>query len=192
MDDPHLDPNWGHRSEREALEEIVAQLFVLWLQGQEQIAVSQATNTLLQETNDLLTKILTSEQPSPATHLVLTITTQGDNMPVATDVIVDTDGSAKVVASWLDALDQAAAAPANAAALVYGSDNPAVATVDPASGDVTPVSVGSFNGTVAAPLDTSGNPLLEADGVTPFPAPAPAPASIVAGPAASLVVQVEG
>ena len=70
--------------------------------------------------------------------------------------------------------------------------NEAVATVDPVTGKVTPVAEGTFNVTVAPFTYPDGTPVLEADGVTPFPVPAPAAVTVSAGAAvaASLVLSV--
>ena len=182
MEDPREHPAWHHQGPNELSELIAAELFELWIEAR--------------QTNALLTKILAGEQvpsgPGPATHLVVTIDNQGEAMPVAADIIVDSDKNAVVSGTWSDAMNQPATAPANAGPLVYGSDTPAVATVDPASGAVTPVAVGTFSGTIAAPLDNTGAPLLEADG-TAFAAPAPsAPATVIADAATGLAVQVTG
>ena len=109
-------------------------------------------------------------------------------------ITVDTT-NATATAAWEDDHGDVTTAPANAAALVFGSDAPTVATVatdatNPAQGDITPVAVGTFNVIVAAPLDTAGAPLLEADGVTAFAAPAPVNVTVTAGPASQLVLSV--
>jgi len=181
MEDPRQHPAWHHQGPNELSELIAAELFELWIEAR--------------QTNALLTKILAGEQvPSgQATHLVVTITNQGEAMPVAADVIVDTDGNAVVTGTWTDVMGQPATAPANAGPLVFGSDTPTTATVDPGTGKVTPVAVGTFSGTIAAPLDNTGAPLLESDNVTPFPAPAPsAVATVIASAATGLAVQVSG
>jgi hypothetical protein len=180
MEHPSTRPEWREHSHTHAEEIIVDLLF---------------------DAVELLAGILAAVQPAPpgpgsAARLSVAITTKGGSMsPVAVD-IVDTDTGAKATASWLDGAGlPLATRPANAAPLVFGSDAPAIATCatdasNPDQGDIAEVALGSFNVTVAAPLDTSGAPLLEADGVTPIPAPAPTAANVVNSPAGGLAVVV--
>ena len=114
-------------------------------------------------------------------------------MPGAITVDTTTETASIVWAD--DHGDTDAAAPSNASGAtvpVFGSDNEAVATVDPVTGKVTPVAEGTFNVTVAPFTYPDGTPVLEADGVTPFPVPAPAAVTVSAGAAvaASLVLSV--
>lgn len=74
------------------------------------------------------------------------------------------------------------------ATVTYGSDNPAVATVDPATGQLTGVSAGTFNAT-ANVTNADGTPTLEPDGVTPF-SPAPVLVTVDPGAAATDVFTV--
>lgn len=80
--------------------------------------------------------------------------------------------------------------------VTFASDNESVVTVatDPANplqGDVTVVGMGSAN-LSASLANADGSPVLEADGVTPFPVPAPVAVTVSAGPAVgdSLVLSV--
>ena len=177
--DPSEIDGWENYHEAGTLRFIAKELFEVTLE--------------LQRANGFLERIANPSTGKQATHIVVTIK-QGENVsPVAADIIIDTDGNAVVSGTWTDVMEQPAAAPANAGPLVYGSDTPATATVDPSTGKVTPVALGTFSGTIAAPLDTAGAPLLEADNVTAFPAPAPsAVATVVAGAATGLAVQVTG
>lgn len=75
------------------------------------------------------------------------------------------------------------------ASVTFTSDNEAVLTVatdptNPLQGDVTPLTVGQAN-LGASLTGADGNPLLEADGVTPFPAPDPVLVTVSAGAAES-------
>ena len=104
--------------------------------------------------------------------------------------IDDTTGAASV--TWEDDHgDTDAAAPLGNDGLpvvvTFGTDNAGVATIT-AAGALTPVAEGSANVTVAVTNATDGTPANFADG-QPITA-TPAPFSIVAGPAASLVVNV--
>lgn len=119
---------------------------------------------------------------SSATHAVLTI--QGATM--ASDISVDS-ATATVTLSFVDARGNAAAAPAGAT-VAYAGDNDAVATVDAASGKITPVAVGTFDAS-ATVTNADGTPTLEPDGVTPF-APAPVSVTVDPGAAASAVLTV--
>ena len=99
----------------------------------------------------------------------------------------DTTGTAKLV--WVDDKgDTDAAAPANAA-VEYGIDNAAVATIDAATGQITPVAEGDANVTVTITDTATGGQLMEADGVTPFQAQ-PAAFSVVAGTAVGAGLQI--
>lgn len=102
-------------------------------------------------------------------------------MGAATITVDTTTGVASL--TWVDDHgDTDAAQPANAV-VTWSSDNPAVLTIDPSSGAVTPVAEGTANISVALTDSTTGGPLLEADGVTPFPVPAPLAQPVVAGAA---------
>lgn len=76
------------------------------------------------------------------------------------------------------------------ATVTYGSDNPGVATVEPATGKVTEVGAGTFNAT-ATVTNTDGTPTMEPDGVTPF-SPAPVQVTVTPGAPASDVFTVNG
>ena len=108
---------------------------------------------------------------------------------------VDTLNEVVTISFVDDKGDTNAVAPVGAV-VTFTSDNAAVASVatDPANplqGDVTVVSEGTANlGATLANAD--GTPVLEADGVTPFPVPAPVAVTVSAGAAvgASLVLGV--
>jgi hypothetical protein len=127
-----------------------------------------------------------------ATHAVLTLN-KGATMPGA--INVDTTNETVTVSFVDDKNDTNAAAPAGVV-ITFTSDNAAVVTVatdaaNPLQGDVTVVAEGTSNlGATLANAD--GTPLLEADGVTPFPAPATVAVTVSAGAAvgASLVLSV--
>lgn len=94
---------------------------------------------------------------------------------------VDTTNETVSIGFVDDKGDTDAAAP-DGAVVAYTSDNEAVATVDPTSGAITPVAEGTAN--IGATLTAAdGSPLLEADGVTPFPAPATVAVTVSAGAA---------
>lgn len=138
-------------------------------------------------------------EPTPsapvATHAVLIIksTTGGTNMPGT--ITVDTTNETATVAFVDDKGDTDAAAPAGVV-VSFASDNEAVATIavgatNPLVGDITPVAEGTAN--ISATLaNADGTPVLEADGVTPFPTPAPVAVTVGAGAAVgdSLVLSV--
>lgn len=131
--------------------------------------------------------ILPVPPPPPllrATHAVLHITQQGDSMPG--QITVDTTNETATL-TFVDDRGNATAAPAGAV-VTYSSDNPGVVTIandpaNPTQGDVTVVAIGTAN-LSASLADASGNPLFEADGVTPFPAPAAVAVSV--GPGAAV------
>lgn len=109
--------------------------------------------------------------PARATRAILIVTDShgGTNMPG--QITVDTTTEVASLAWVDDHGDTDAAAPSNAsgaAVVTFTSDNPAVLTIDPASGQVTAVAEGTANvgATIAYP---DGSAVLEADGVTPFP-----------------------
>ena len=73
--------------------------------------------------------------------------------------------------------------------VTFSSDNEAVDTVDPSSGLVTRLALGSAN-ISANVTNGDGSPLLEDDGVTPFNQPAPVADDVTAGPANQIVLTV--
>ena len=125
-----------------------------------------------------------------AVRAVLTLSNQGDQMPGT--ITVDTTNETVTLGFVDDKGDTNAAPPvaASGASLVvtFASDNTAVATVavDASSsvvGDITPVAEGTAN--ISATLAyTDGSPVLEADGVTAFPAPAAV--AVTVGPGAAV------
>lgn len=122
--------------------------------------------------------------PDQARAAVLTI--GGSFMPSSLS-IDDTTGTAKVV--WVDAKgDTDAAAPANAK-VTFAVDDETVATIDADTGALTPVKEGSANVTVEITDATTGGPLMEPDGTTPFEAQSAA-FSVVAGAAAGVELQI--
>ncbi len=104
--------------------------------------------------------------------------------------IDDTTGAASVV--WEDDHGDVASVPTgndgNPVAVTFSVDNPGVATIDAASGVLTPVAEGDANVSVAVTNATDGTPASFADGVAI--SAAPAAFSVVAGPAAQLVLSV--
>src|ERR1035441_10164656 len=125
--DPSEIDGWENYHEAGTLRFIAKELFEVTLE--------------LQRANGFLERIANPSTGKQATHIVVTIK-QGETVsPVAADIIIDTDKNAAVSGTWTDVMNQPATAPATAAPLVYGSDTPAVATVDPASGAVTPPSL---------------------------------------------------
>ena len=109
----------------------------------------------------------------------------------AVTITVDTVNEIATVGFTDDKGDTNAAAPAGAV-VTFTSDNPAAATVaadatNPLQGNITPVAEGVTNigATVA---DASGNPLLEADGVTPWAAIVPVALTVNPGAAVGAVL----
>ncbi len=110
-------------------------------------------------------------------------------------ITVDTTNETATLAFVDDKGDTNAAAPAGVV-VSFASDNTAVATIavdasNPLVGDITPVAEGTAN--ISATLaNADGSPVLEADGVTPFPVPAPVTVTVTAGAAVgdSLVLSV--
>ena len=106
-------------------------------------------------------------------------------------ITVDTTNETVTVEFEDDKGDTNASAPIAASGsplvVTFASDNEAVATVatdgtNPLQGDVTVVGEGSAN--LSASLAyADGTPVLEADGVTPFPAPASVAVTVSAGAA---------
>lgn len=93
---------------------------------------------------------------------------------------VDETGQSQL--NWIDDKgDKDAPAPPNAQ-VTYSVDNPAVGTADPNTGVVTPAGEGDANLTATITDSTTGGPLMEPDGVTPFSVQ-PAPFRVVAGQA---------
>ena len=126
-------------------------------------------------------------QPTPsapvATRAVLiikSITGGTNNMPG--QITVDTVNEI-VSIQWVDDKGDTDATGPVGAVVTYASDNPAAATIDPTSGAFSLLTEGSGNAT-ATIANADGTPVLEADGVTPFPTPAPAPFTV--GPGAAV------
>jgi len=137
---------------------------------------------------------VTLQEPAPAqpvaTHARLVVTpTQGANMPGT--ITVDTTNETATVEFLDDHGDTNAAPPVAASGsplvVTFASDNDAVATIatdsaNPLQGDVTPVAEGTAN--LSATLAyADGSPVLEADGVTPFPQPGSVQVTVNAGAA---------
>ena len=100
--------------------------------------------------------------------------------------------TATAAISFEDASGDPTAAPAgngSGIATTFSSDNEAVDTVDPSSGLVTRLALGSAN-ISANVTNGDGSPLLEDDGVTPFNQPAPVADDVTAGPANQIVLTV--
>jgi hypothetical protein len=105
----------------------------------------------------------------------------------ATLSIDDTTGALSLV--WVDDKgDTDAAAPAGAL-VAFTVDNPAVATVDPATGIIAPLAEGVANGS-ATITGADGSPLLEPDGVTPYTV-TPIPFTVVAGAAVGVQFEIK-
>ena len=101
-------------------------------------------------------------------------------------------GSTATAAISFEASGVPTAAPAgngSGIATTFSSDNEAVDTVDPSSGLVTRLALGSAN-ISANVTNGDGSPLLEDDGVTPFNQPAPVADDVTAGPATQIVLTV--
>lgn len=128
-----------------------------------------------------------TEPSNPATSAVLTV--KGSDMSGA--INVDTTNETVLLGFVDDHGDTNAAPPAAAsgAALVvtFASDAPSVVTVatdptNPLQGDISVLAEGTAN--ISATLAyADGTPVLEADGVTPFPVPAAVAVTVSAGPA---------
>lgn len=127
----------------------------------------------------------------PATHAVLIVSpTQGEQMPGS--ITVDTANETVTIEFVDDRGDTNAAPPVspdgNPIVVTFTSDNTAVVTVatdasNPLMGDITPVAEGTAN--IGATLaNDDGSPVLEADGVTPFPTPATV--AVTVGPGAAV------
>jgi hypothetical protein len=137
----------------------------------------------------LLLDLLQPTPSNPASTVGVTVR-GGQSMP--TSITID-DTAGKASFAWTDDHGDTTAAPAGVT-VVLASDNTAVATLaaDPATADtydITPVSLGTFNVTLTA-TDASGAAATYPDGPNagqPVSA-APAAVSVVAGPAASLVL----
>ena len=116
--------------------------------------------------------------------LIVTDTHGGHNMPG--QITVDTTTEVASIVFTDDKGDTNAAAPSNAsgaAVATFSSDTLSVATVDPTTGAVTPVGEGTATISVSLAYP-DGSPVLEADGVTPFPVPAPV--TVTVGPGAAV------
>lgn len=134
--------------------------------------------------------------PAPVpTHAVLSIIVpnQGANMSSSIDISVD-DTSAIAVLTFEDDHGDRTNPPLSAdgvtpAVVAYTSDNTAVATVDPSTGALTEVSAGTVNIGATVNDASTGQPVLEPDGVTPF-APSPVNVTVTPGVAATDVFTV--
>lgn len=124
-----------------------------------------------------------------ATTAVLKFNQQGDQMPGA--INVDTTNETVTLSFVDDHGDTDAAAPVspsgNPIVVTFVSDNTAVVTVapdatNPLVGDITTVAEGVANVSATIAND-DGTPVLEADGVTPFPAPDAVALTVSAGAA---------
>lgn len=119
--------------------------------------------------------------PGPAVMAMMTIggSIVGTSAPGTVQVTVD-ETNKKADLMWVDDRGNTdAAAPANAQ-VAFDSDDPAVATVDATSGQITPVAEGTFN-LNASVIDTSTGAQLELNG-TPVSV-SPAQIQVVAGAA---------
>lgn len=106
-------------------------------------------------------------------------------------ITVDTTNETATFGFVDDKGDTDAAAPTSPdgspVVVTFASDNAAVATVvtdasNPLQGDIIPVTEGTAN--ISATLaNADGTPVLEADGVTPFPTPAAVAVTVSAGAA---------
>ena len=134
---------------------------------------------------------LEGDTPPPvtgATYAVLTII-KGDIMPgeinvdtttgVATLVFKDNHGDDAAVPNGTDG---------QPVAVAFASSDTSVLTIDPSTGHITPVLMGTADVSVTI-NNTDGTPALEPDGVTPF-APANVSVPVVAGPAGTAVLAV--
>ena len=125
------------------------------------------------------------QQSHAATQIVLTL----DGGQMSSGPVGST---ATAAISFEDASGDPTAAPAgngSGIATTFSSDNEAVDTVDPSSGLVTRLALGSAN-ISANVTNGDGSPLLEDDGVTPFNQPAPVADDVTAGPATQIVLTV--
>jgi hypothetical protein len=132
--------------------------------------------------------------PAPAaTHAILNITPKGLSMPG--QITVDTTNETATLAWVDDKGDTDAVGPAGVV-VTYSSDNTSVVTIandatNPLQGDVTVVAEGTAN--IGATItNADGTPVLEADGVTPFPSIASVQVTVGPGAAVggSLVLSV--
>lgn len=131
---------------------------------------------------------------------MLYVTEEDLNMSITVDT---TD--ATVTLAFEDDHGDPTAPPANLALPVFTSDAPGVLAVGAATegtdattglanftAPLTPGTEGTANIGVDAFVDTSGNPITEADGTTPFPVPSPASVTVNPGAAAEAVLTVNG
>lgn len=134
----------------------------------------------------------TQREQGQAITAVLTIGGQlvGTSAPNAGPQINIDEQNKLAEIHWVDDHgDTDADAPSNAQ-IAFDSDNPSVATVDAQSGKITPVAEGSFNLSVEFTDSTTGGPLMEPDGQTPFQVTT-APVQIVAGAAVGAELEVK-
>lgn len=97
------------------------------------------------------------------------------------NLTVDTANAQATLEYVDDKGDTNAVAPAGTVA-TFTSDNPAALTIDATSGAISIVGEGVSNVGVTL-ADASGNPLLEADGVTPWTTPDPVAVTVDPGAA---------
>lgn len=123
--------------------------------------------------------VLLGTATSPAIGARLTI---GEAPPMSTaNLTVDTANAQATLEYVDDKGDTNAVAPAGTVA-TFTSDNPAALTIDATSGAISIVGEGVSNVGVTL-ADASGNPLLEADGVTPWTTPDPVAVTVDPGAA---------
>jgi hypothetical protein len=122
--------------------------------------------------------VLTAPARRPAVRAVLHI--EGVPPVAPTTINIDTVNEQAKIAYVDDKGDLDAQAPDGAVA-TFTSDNDAVLTIDPSSGQITVVGEGVAN-VGATIVGSDGNPLTETDG-TPWPAVDPAPVTVTAGAA---------
>ena len=91
--DPSEIDGWENYHEAGTLRFIAKELFEVILE--------------LQKANGFLERIANPSTGKQATHIVVTVTNQGEKMPVAADIIIDTDGNAKVLGTWTDEIGRA-------------------------------------------------------------------------------------
>lgn len=137
------------------------------------VEISVLTDELAAIRLDALNILRLTQPPRPAATAILTI--QGEDPTMPASLTVDTTGK-KLVLTFLDDHGDTDATPpvgADGQPAVIGvvNDNPAALTltaVDSQTQDITVVAENLTANIGFTINDTAGNPILEADGVTPF------------------------
>ena len=127
--------------------------------------------------------------PAKPGQAITTVLTIGGRLLMPAQISVDDDTQVASV-HWVDDKGDTDAVAPQHAVTTFSVDDTAVATIDPASGKITPVAEGSATVSVEFSDSQTGGVLLEPDGETAFAAQ-PAAITVVPGQAVGVTLEVK-